>query len=348
MKKSKVNTKQKKTLPTKKTKKSSVVTKPFKPDYEIVEAFRGTPPSSVVVIEEPLVAPSTSSTTAAPQPPPSQQQPQIKVPVAKWKLDDGKSVLFLSDLHLGVKDSKYSNVFQLDPAKFATYINNAIKRFDLIVLIGDVFELWVGTVGAEAIDHEIYGKRVKEIWESWEQTPMKKALKKLLNSPSTVLVAGNHDWGIFEYPVELPFSCRHVSGVQITAGSKKIFAAHGHQFDPQCDTEKSKFWEVSKAFMEIGGWISELTNTPMNDIQGLVSTVSTGDEKLTEGALKLIERDGLDLVLFGHTHVAMAKSTADGKRWYVNTGMCQTSPFDMVIVKFVGGQLKVSRNKVNL
>jgi len=134
---------------------------------------------------------------------------------SKIELSKSSNVLILSDLHLGLDRKEIKSNF-IELVKMIKYINEYMKP-DLIILLGDILELWQAKVykvleTAYAFFRELF----------------------LLNKP-VIYISGNHDRIISSFQLkgvegQKPFYL--VSNyLLIYKNGKKILALHGHQFD---------------------------------------------------------------------------------------------------------------------
>ena len=184
-----------------------------------------------------------------------------------------KNVIVISDTHIGALAVDQDQLIRL------------IDRYDLVVLAGDIFDMWDISID------DVKGSRLYE----W-----------IINNADRVLyIVGNHDADLWQEDV--PFKL--YSSIILKAGSKTILVTHGHLFDPvhklSAPTWLSKFlhtvevilnrifgvvWQrvifvEKKMFTRIGEWIRD-KKIPVQRIR----------------AERYRSAVGADFMVHGHTH----------------------------------------------
>lgn len=211
-----------------------------------------------------------------------------------------KSILIISDLHLGCKDGADN---------FGDYkenwLINKIKELNpsVIIIVGDLFELWQTTY------YKIFTKYYK--------------LLNVLFKPSTVYIKGNHDWNISKSrDFRLYWAGKIVKKYEINIDGKKAIFLHGHQFD-KVNCNPDTYW-ILKPIVWIYGWIERLFLKNKKTPASLEYTGNYNEYRI--GAMKLREK-GYDLVIMGHTHFV------ENLEYYINTGSLTGSNFDTIFYK---------------
>ena len=191
-------------------------------------------------------------------------------------------VLVLSDLHLGTKDA--SDMFRHDPGIFIKWINSYDP--DLIVLNGDIFELWT--------------ENLSSIYKSYSHL-----IDRLKNS---FFLRGNHDC--------LP---RTPDNLELYFPSGETFLiSHGFQNDSSTISEfgKNTVWYLNKlknSHNLLGYGLDTITSA------FIFNTIIKNTNLYAESA---IDQFGYNAVIHGHTH-AYPSAKYYHKNLIVNDGSCQ-------------------------
>lgn len=262
-------------------------------------------------------------------------------------------IVVLSDLHIGVKGQADNN-FIMDDAAFAAHLDRLSKANDVIVLNGDVFELWEGVaVAAAHAEHwnDLTKERLKLVIKSWPLTY--KMIIDLIQSKKIILVNGNHDAQIRSRNLlgdDIPV----YENYTIEMGPYRIRIEHGHQGDIWCD-EKSVLGCFSWMATQSKSALEDLINKKLDStFELLEKTIDTSDDKIAKYAGKLGRAIKADVIVFGHTHGARLEKVANFAKSdviYANSGKASDSEdvIDEVAVEiFEKGDTIISLNKVSV
>ena len=234
-------------------------------------------------------------------------------------LPDPSSIVSISDIHVrSSDDSRYQILLSF-------LQDEKTKQADLIVLLGDIFDLMVGL-------HFEYFEWYKEFFLQLEML--------LLQNKKIVFVAGNHDFHLgklFRFfndnfqkkyfkknniiYVELGFEV-------LIGGNKKIFFTHGHELVP-------RKWKSISYLSFINGHFSRLI---ANEFVSLATLTKIGKflasksdrhysifvEEQGRAAFRLwiepILRADYDLVVCGHSHIEDLFFNQNQQLKYANNG----------------------------
>jgi UDP-2,3-diacylglucosamine pyrophosphatase LpxH len=131
--------------------------------------------------------------------------------------DGAEHYMFASDVHLG---SPFSNA-----GKFEEFLNNEVPSVDpdVLVLNGDVFEMWFRGMSATLLQYTNIASTVEEIHQ---------------NGTEVVLTAGNHDRRLITIGEQVPDAVTPGAPWQIgndfffESGGRSFVATHGDSGDP--------------------------------------------------------------------------------------------------------------------
>lgn len=262
-------------------------------------------------------------------------------------------VVILSDLHIGVKGQADNN-FLLDDAAFAAHLASLSQNNDLIVLNGDIYELWEGVaVAAAHAEHwnDLTMERLNLVRKCWPCTD--KAIRDMAIAGKVIIANGNHDAQIRSRALlgpEVPV----YENYTIEMGPYRIRFEHGHQGDIWCD-EKSVLGCFSWLATQSKSALEDLINKKLDStFELLEKTIDTSDDKISQYADKLGRALKADVVVFGHTHGArLEKSSKFGKSdvVYLNSGKASDSEdvIDEGMVEiFEKGEVVVTLAKVSV
>jgi UDP-2,3-diacylglucosamine pyrophosphatase LpxH len=216
-------------------------------------------------------------------------------------------IIVLSDLHIGQKGHPCNN-FQLDDQLFADYLAGQSKIHDLIVLNGDVFELWEGIAEICAINgiknlKELTFARFDAILASYPKTV--EAIIALAKAEKLILINGNHDSMIRMENDRLLPGVAVLENKTISCGPYSVRFEHGHQGDAWCQ-DGSALSCLSWVSTQLKSTFDDLVTTKLDEsFDLLMNTIDTSNEKIAIYAGKIGKAAGVDAVIFGHTHFAM-------------------------------------------
>ncbi|RLE59955.1 MAG: hypothetical protein DRJ35_04550 [Thermoprotei archaeon] len=165
-------------------------------------------------------------------------------------LEDGEEALIVSDTHFGLKIKGVYATSYIELTDMVERLKRDGRKIALVVLLGDIFELWTGNFqGILSTSYDF--------------------LKSLADLKATILyVSGNHDRiisnislksnkGLGDLYIVPEFAILNVSG-------KRLVLMHGHQFDTLFLATKglwkiqSYIYTISEAFIALPGpteWI---------------------------------------------------------------------------------------------
>lgn len=213
--------------------------------------------------------------------------------------------IFISDLHLGTKDSK------------ASQLNEFLKHYtcERLYMVGDIFDGWKMKNGIYW--HKSFNKLIRRI------------LKLAKQGTQVYYVTGNHDeflrkWANTRFDnIQLLNRYTH-----ITAKQQKLLVIHGDQFEgvTHCSAFLKHIGDVGYMFLMflnrcfnlfrarygLGYW--SLSGYLKNHIKRANKYISNYEQAVAQGARNL----GFDGVVCGHIHQAADKHI-NGTR-YMNTG----------------------------
>lgn len=180
-------------------------------------------------------------------------------------------ILILSDLHIG------------DPRTGATGIKIANmldeKKFDILILNGDIFDLWFE----------------KDI-DVFNQYFITKKLKNLALTKQIYWVRGNHDYNADSVSCLLP-GVPIVNSVDLLDSGHKIRAIHGHQVY----RFENRTW-YNKLLAKINLIIERIFGV---DIQRSAQKTRYYRSSVRKKRAKIISKfgNGVDYIVSGHTHL---------------------------------------------
>ena len=125
-------------------------------------------------------------------------------------------IAFLSDLHI---NSKYNN-FKMTDAQMYEYLVNIISNVDLLILNGDVIDLW----------------RTLLPFKKWQRKELEKVIlayshtfRLIFNEPRIKMIIGNHDLPLLDYINDPRFKNTLHEKLEFTdLNNNKILVYHGH------------------------------------------------------------------------------------------------------------------------
>lgn len=219
-------------------------------------------------------------------------------------------ILVLSDLHIGLKDWK-NNDFLFGDSELANYMNGNIKKYDHIILNGDILELWQSNF----LEQTILFHKIVEAYPLFFTI-----LKRELETKKIIYVTGNHD-PIVRIKKLLPSYEYYL----IDTGHVKIYFEHGHK----ADFFNYNLSAIGRYFTLAGGIVEEFCDKNIDEKFEHLSTFMDNHEDnsnkkdlLESYGYKLAEKYGYDAVILSHTHSARltVKTIKDRQVIYANTG----------------------------
>lgn len=209
-------------------------------------------------------------------------------------------IAVISDLHLGSGDRADS--FGHEDATFERFLNRLESDFEKIVLLGDIWETLTSK--------HLYSPR-EGLKRAREAHPR---LAQRFQGDRYLYVQGNHDriaGEVESAPTELI----------IDDHSQRILLTHGHPHDWLIRRAR---W-LSECAVWLGGWAKRLGLGGLYRVgYGLDVWLSrprgVGLDSFQRWALTLASHRSADVVITGHTHVAL-RNEHNG-RVYLNSGSC--------------------------
>lgn len=236
-------------------------------------------------------------------------------------------LVFASDLHiLGDDDPLYQKVL--------TVIDQQVDSGDVLVLGGDIFDLFVG-------DRPVFIQRYRLFFQ---------ALSRACARGATVhYIEGNHDFHLKRAFQEISCLQLHDDEVTLKMGGKKFYIAHGDQVDRKDYGYRLLRWFFRSRLMK---WFShsapsawmEKIGQKSGEVSKSINTVSVhprlrpvfhqfAQEKISQG---------YDYVILGHSHDCDEAFFGGGQ--YINNGFPRT---DGAILIWNEGDTKISRLPLN-
>lgn len=216
-------------------------------------------------------------------------------------------VKVFSDLHIGDKDK--SDNFRINEDTLISYLEDCLKKYDKVVINGDIFECW------ESESFDAQEKQFQKVKEAYPK--LVNYLACAINSSVIIATQGNHDYivgrnNLIEN-IEKSFIINNYS--TLLNRPVVIYIAHGHE----ADVWNSKISWVGKTVAWVYGWAQRLGfKNEALELNALINRVQGGDtqDDFCIYAKKKAQKYNYDGIVFGHTHTARI----DGI--YANCGCC--------------------------
>jgi len=199
-------------------------------------------------------------------------------------------IAVISDLHIG--HSEETHQLGHTDHDFANFLFELEKRYDKIILLGDIFEVEMEIVNTE---EDTYEMSVSE----------HQAITKRFKSDKYIYIFGNHDTIARKYGA--------VEQYQIRYKGRSYLFIHGHQFDRLYQTVKSKVAVFGGLCLLFGfkvlyRWTSES-----------FPTLRSENELFQKTAIEHAAGTGCEFIVTGHTHDPMI---IKDHITYINSGTC--------------------------
>jgi UDP-2,3-diacylglucosamine pyrophosphatase LpxH len=252
-----------------------------------------------------MTPPSQASVTTAQQLNPVFNQPHVKANHSPTGHLIRARTLWLSDIHLGFRDSKVD--FLLD------FLNN--MHCDTLYLVGDIVDLWA--------------MKRRFCWPQKHYQVMLKFYEMAAKGVRVIYVPGNHDDPMRRFngdlfgPIEIAEECEHH-----TADGKRLLVMHGDAMDAYINhswltrligdhgyefllfinrwSDRFRKW-MGRPYFSLAGLIK-------SNIKGAKAAIETYERE----ALSEAKRRGFDGVVCGHIHYPALREE-NGLR-YANCG----------------------------
>lgn len=234
-----------------------------------------------------------------------------------------------SDVHVGGQGGVE---FHLDPEKFLAHLQERIKEVDLIILNGDIYDLYA-TNCCQSKKEKIkaIATNYDKLW-SWVQTQI--SLGKL------IYIIGNHD--SLKSTEDTTQQLMSIERYTTQIFNWRVLVEHGHFYD-----KSEQYYHTCECCCE------KCPKCPRccGNFLYALKTFFCCQKKFTDDDYEAIAEQLLkdrDLVVFGHTHTAMVVKM--GNKHYVNTGTCcnSTFQFDETLITFTEKRIDIQQNKINL
>jgi len=222
-------------------------------------------------------------------------------------------VIAISDLHIGVTVAR--DGFRHAIARFDRWLDRLEAQFDAIVLLGDVYQTdhagWPGPRRAAA-ELRAVRRRLGALADRFDAPPFR-------------FVHGNHD-AIAAAELGAPTQLR------VQVDDLAVWFEHGDRFDPVARRTPwladAGTWSTGR--MRAIGLRSMAEWLEGRDIAVKHARFGGAHGAYAAGAHAIAAREGVDVVVLGHTHVGEVLAT--GAAVYANTGSCSRARLEAVVV----------------
>lgn len=216
-----------------------------------------------------------------------------------------KRTLIISDIHLGMLDSKSEEVCDL--------LDNT--EFDRLVLLGDIIDGWALSRGSK--------------WRPSHMKCIRKIMKAAQKGKQVIWVMGNHDDFLREWiPMEIG-SIIICDRYDLMIGEKKYLLIHGDVFDVFITNMKwlAKIGSIGYDFAlllnrwynQYRRWLGKLYFSLSKKIKESFKQATSFIGKFEEHLSGLAHEEGYAGVICGHIHKAEMKTMPNGIH-YLNSG----------------------------
>jgi len=256
-------------------------------------------------------------------------------------------IAVISDLHLA-SSAKVDNFGKQQEEIFISFLEYLVsKKYNKLVVCGDMYELWQGRGWTEYSRYKKIRKRYVKLHN--------KLVEVSMEGLDIIILPGNHDYLLHtKFGMDL---YHFVSSDKLG----KIMFLHGHQFD---DNYKSKWsWVKAKLATSFWGWVESVIGTKksnkiLNSIEKYIDKLSVKSKqpasKLKETepnvdqiyanlALKEARKHSAKVVIMGHTHKVYSvtmSSKAKQPLLYFNSGTLIDGKFDWISINTNTGKIQ--------
>lgn len=229
-------------------------------------------------------------------------------------------IAVISDLHLGPGDR--TDLFLHEDQQFLRFLDHLEANFERIILLGDI---WETLTPAWPLDP------VQALRKAREGHP---EIARRFERPRYSYVHGNHDLvaGASEATPE---------EIVLTHGSTRLLFVHGHHHDVLIRRAR---W-LSELGVWLGGWLLRAGMRSMHRLFDTLDQVRSGiavePERCTfqKWALSAARSRGADVIVTGHTHVALRSEHPDAL--FLNSGSCSNGRFSFLALDPARGEYGV-------
>lgn len=207
----------------------------------------------------------------------------------------------ISDLHLGPGDR--SDSFGHHDAEFLRFLQRLEANFERIVLLGDIWETLTSSRPFDAYE----GLRRARLAHP--------QIAERLQRRNYLYVHGNHDLVAAQ-------TDRAPAEWRLDSDGIRLLFTHGHHHDWLVRRAR---W-LSESFVWLGAWTRRLGCAALYRIGYWIDNLASqpaahpSRDSFQRWALSLAEARSADVVITGHTHVAL--SEAHQNRLFLNSGSC--------------------------
>lgn len=191
---------------------------------------------------------------------------------------EGKRILFLSDLHLGTPNAEKSAEREI---KCCDFVRSEMYRLEAVVFLGDIFDCWMElpTMMQQDFPHII------QLFSDLKSAGI-----------TTYFFTGNHEIFMRNYLTKA-FGIQVIRGEATwQVGNVKLFLAHGHGLGPQ-----EKGYRVFKNIIESNTLKFFFDLLPPK--LGLTIALKFAETRGVTDQYKLLEPNGTNEALYGFTKV---------------------------------------------
>ena len=222
------------------------------------------------------------------------------------------NIYFASDFHLGI-DTSYTS--RQREQFICTWLDEIKNDAEAIYLVGDLFDFWF---------------EYKRVVPKGFVRFLGKLAELRDRGIDIFVFTGNHDMWLFDYfPKELTIPVWRNSRV-LTIHGKKIFIGHGDGKGPG-DTGYKRIkkifasklcqWLFARLHPNFGIWLANYLSGRSRQSGQVEQFLGEDKEWLVQYANRKLEtHPDIDYFIFGHRHLALDISLANGKSRYINLG----------------------------
>ena len=209
-------------------------------------------------------------------------------------------IAVISDLHIGARDR--ADTFRHGAADFGRFLDGLERSHDAIVLLGDIYQCDHGGLPGNRAG-QLAAARQRSRW-----------LTERLRDPGYHLVSGNHD-----------AIAASELGARRTLRLGRALLTHGDQFDPVIGrapaTSTAATWASGRlraaGLRPVARWLEG------RDVSVKARAFQTPEGPYAAGARQLIaDHPGVEVVVFGHTHVPWRLALPESGGVLLNSGTC--------------------------
>lgn len=224
----------------------------------------------------------------------------------------GKKIFFASDFHLGTDARLSSKERESNIVRWLTTIQDDAAE---IYLVGDIFDYWFEYKTAIPRGFSSFLAKLSEL--------------RALNIP-IYFFTGNHDMWMFDYfeseygiPIYRAPITKKLQGKRYLIGHGDGLGPkdHGYKLIKKVFSNKLCQWCYARLHPNFGLWVMKKFSHTSRDAGG-DDAIFYGRERemLVQYSESKYQEDPLDAFIFGHRHLPLCVSIANGKSIYWNLG----------------------------